>query len=688
MRYNGFVKSIAFILAAITLALAVCSGAGIVFSVGAGLYGQNYDSWYKEYREEEAERLATALAESYATRSLGGFTRQEQQTIGWGNDPRDIGMWRDLTEGSWCYVIIKGNLVCETSFEKSFEGQEKYRFTMTVQYPKKATANEEWDRSYYIYSNHSNEGEWSAEPTVAYDNERCVYTRMEESPEYAVTVYFKEDAITRYNNISLQVCRLLIQMQYILVGVLAGSILVAALCLLWLLRMAGKTEKASPVRPGGLNRLPLDLYGAALAGSCAVLLTYAVELTEEILYRAPFADPLWLILVALMVLGAALCVTAFLFALTAQGKQGIRAVWERSVIGWCCGKLWLVLRWCFKALCKLFGLLPIIWRYLLVAAAMAVIPAFLGLLCIAGHGIVRGFWMLVFFGSICADVGIVLYGAYAFGTLLRGAEKLASGALQTKVSTAFLIGAYRKCGEDLNALGEVSLVAAEKQLKSERMKAELITNVSHDIKTPLTSVINYIDLLQKAENDAQREEYLQVLDRQSQRLKKLIDDLMDMSKASTGNLPVEVTTLDAVEVINQALGEFSDKMAAQSLSVVFTPPAGPVPVQADGKLTWRVMSNILSNVVKYALPGTRVYVDVQQGEDTVSVSFKNISGEPLNVSAQELMERFVRGDASRNTEGSGLGLNIAQSLMQLQKGSLQLVVDGDLFKTILTFPAK
>ena len=177
-----------------------------------------------------------------------------------------------------------------------------------------------------------------------------------------------------------------------------------------------------------------------------------------------------------------------------------------------------------------------------------------------------------------------------------------------------------------------------------------------------------------------------MLDRQSQRLKKLIDDLMEMSKASTGNMTVDVTWINAAEAVNQALGEFGDKLEKAQLYPVFRQPEEPVYMMADGRLVWRVMSNLLSNAVKYALPGTRVYVDLQKLENKVIISMKNISREELNVEADELLERFVRGDASRNTEGSGLGLNIAQSLMELQKGQLQILVDGDLFKVTLIFP--
>lgn len=210
--------------------------------------------------------------------------------------------------------------------------------------------------------------------------------------------------------------------------------------------------------------------------------------------------------------------------------------------------------------------------------------------------------------------------------------------------------------------------------------------MAHDIKTPLTSIINYVDLLQMPHSQEEEQTYLEVLARQSQRLKKLIEDLMDMSKASTGNMTVDIMEIDAVEAVNQALGEFAGKLDAAMLTPMFRHTEPTVPMMADGKLTWRVLSNLLGNAVKYALPGTRLYLDLMTADDKVVLSLKNISREELNVDAGELMERFVRGDDSRNTEGSGLGLNIAKSLMELQKGELELLVDGDLFKVTLIFP--
>ena len=202
----------------------------------------------------------------------------------------------------------------------------------------------------------------------------------------------------------------------------------------------------------------------------------------------------------------------------------------------------------------------------------------------------------------------------------------------------------------------------------------------------LTSIINYADLLQKPHTAEEEMQYLEVLSRQSLQLKKLLEDLMEMSKASTGNMNVEIMELDAVEAINQALGEFADKLDKVRLTPVFRHTAVTVPMMADGRLVWRVLSNLLGNVVKYAMPGTRVYVDLLQVEKDVVISIKNISREELTADAEELMERFVRGDDSRNTEGSGLGLNIAKSLVELQKGQMQLLVDGDLFKVTLIFP--
>ena len=316
------------------------------------------------------------------------------------------------------------------------------------------------------------------------------------------------------------------------------------------------------------------------------------------------------------------------------------------------------------------------WQWLLTGVVM--------LLAVTFALMTRSEGLLVL--SLCISLALILYGASSFGILLEAAKRMGKGDLETQVNDKNLVGSFKEFAGDLNALADVAVVAARNQLKSERMKTELITNVSHDIKTPLTSIINYVDLLQKPHTEEEQEMYLEVLSRQSGQLKKLIEDLMEMSKASTGNMAVDITLVDAVESVNQALGEFSDKLERAQLVPVFRHTEASVAMMADGRLVWRVLSNLLSNTVKYALPGTRVYIDLMEMDGKVVLSLKNISREPLNVSADELLERFVRGDSSRNTEGSGLGLNIALSLMELQKGKLELLVDGDLFKATLIFP--
>lgn len=292
-------------------------------------------------------------------------------------------------------------------------------------------------------------------------------------------------------------------------------------------------------------------------------------------------------------------------------------------------------------------------------------------------------WLLLKF----LEGGIVIHVILSMKTLSAGGKELAAGNLDYKVATDRLYGEFRKHGENLNNLRQGIQHAVEEQMKSERMKTELITNVSHDIKTPLTSIVSYVDLLKKEPMPTdQAREYLNVLDRQAARLKKLIEDLVEASKASTGSLTVHFQPTDVNVLLSQSSGEYQERLAARDLSLVLTPAEEAPWISADGQLLWRVFENLLSNAQKYAMPGTRVYLSCQATEAEVAVTFRNISATPLNISAEELMDRFVRGDAARSTEGSGLGLSIARDLTQLQHGRFDLTIDGDLFKVVLTFP--
>ncbi len=266
-------------------------------------------------------------------------------------------------------------------------------------------------------------------------------------------------------------------------------------------------------------------------------------------------------------------------------------------------------------------------------------------------------------------------------------EKIAGGDTSYQMDVEGLDGKELGIALMINTIGTGLERALQEKVKSERFKADLITNVSHDIKTPLTSIINYIDLLKRERiPDTRVQEYLNVLEQKSQRLKTLTEDLVEASKASSGNLKLEMTRLDLVEMIWQTNGEFEEKYETRHLTLISDLPNESMIIEADGRRLWRVLENLYNNAFKYAMENSRVYTEVTRENDHAYFTIKNVSENPLNISSDELTERFVRGDVSRTTEGSGLGLSIAQSLTKLQGGTFELLIDGDLFKARIGFP--
>ena len=298
-------------------------------------------------------------------------------------------------------------------------------------------------------------------------------------------------------------------------------------------------------------------------------------------------------------------------------------------------------------------------------------------------------WDVIVFFSIKVVEAVVLFIVlFHMERLHEGSKRIAAGDLLTPVDTTKMYWKFKEHGENINKAGDGIALAVKERMKSEHFKTELITNVSHDIKTPLTSIINYVDLIKKEDiSDEKIQGYVEVLDRQSARLKKLIEDLMEASKASTGNLIVSLEECDVEVLLTQIIGEFEERLQKNQLEVVVNKPDYPVKMMADGRHMWRIVDNLLNNACKYSLPNSRVYVSLEQEQNEVIMIFKNISKTALNIPSEELLERFVRGDSSRNTEGSGLGLSIAQSLTELMQGCMKLEIDGDLFKVILRFPA-
>ena len=293
---------------------------------------------------------------------------------------------------------------------------------------------------------------------------------------------------------------------------------------------------------------------------------------------------------------------------------------------------------------------------------------------------------------MAVDVAAMIFAirkADGLDLIMDGLKKISDGELQYKIKTDTLTGKQKVMAEYINNIGSGLDAAVENSLKKERMQTELITNVSHDLKTPLTSIINYVDLM-KRENptDPKIQEYLRILDEKSQRLKVLTEDVVEASKASTGNIKLEMNDIDFVEMVQQVIGEFEEKFQEKNLTMMVHFTDEPSIIYADGQRMWRVLENVFGNVVKYAMEGTRVYAEISNRNKKVTFALKNISAQPLNISADELTERFIRGDVARNTEGSGLGLSIAKSLTELQGGEFKLYLDGDLFKVMITFAAK
>ena len=293
---------------------------------------------------------------------------------------------------------------------------------------------------------------------------------------------------------------------------------------------------------------------------------------------------------------------------------------------------------------------------------------------------------------MAVDVAAIIFAirkADGLDLIMDGLKKISDGELQYKIKTDTLTGKQKVMAEYINNIGSGLDAAVENSLKKERMQTELITNVSHDLKTPLTSIINYVDLM-KRENptDPKIQEYLRILDEKSQRLKVLTEDVVEASKASTGNIKLEMNDIDFVEMVQQVIGEFEEKFQEKNLTMMVHFTDEPSIIYADGQRMWRVLENVFGNVVKYAMEGTRVYAEISNRNKKVTFSLKNISAQSLNISADELTERFIRGDVARNTEGSGLGLSIAKSLTELQGGEFKLYLDGDLFKVMITFAAK
>ena len=454
------------------------------------------------------------------------------------------------------------------------------------------------------------------------------------------------------------------------------SLVLGILAFVALMSAAARRPDTEEVCPGPLYRVPFDLLIALCVGGMLLLGVLADWLTSG--DAATVAAILLLALVgACVVLG--LCMSA-------AGRIKGHTLWRNTLVSACLRFLWCALRLLgrfLRGFGRLLAGIPLVWQ---------------GALGFVGFGILEGIvlglcwpemdnWVIFWLVEKLALFPLLVCLLLQLRRLQKGGEALAAGDLRYQVETRGLVPPLRRHGENLNSIAGGMSAAVEQRLRSERMKTELITNVSHDLKTPLTSIVSYAELIGREEPGSEKiGEYAGVLLRQSERLKRLIEDLVEASKAATGNLEVEPVPCEASVFLTQSLGEYEERLTGAGLTVVTSLPERELTLLVDGRRMWRIFDNLLGNIVKYALSGTRAYFSLEQKEDRAVFTFKNTSREALNVPEEELMERFVRGDKSRSTDGSGLGLSIARSMAEIQGGTLDVVVDGDLFKTILSFP--
>lgn len=465
---------------------------------------------------------------------------------------------------------------------------------------------------------------------------------------------------------------LLVENRNALIWLTAALFVLCLALVIFLLCAAGHKEGVEGIHLNWVDKIPLDLYLVVAILLGAGLFALGIDLSGA---------SWWFMIVLIALLGAALVLLAVSVLMTLSTRFKSGAFWKNTVIYFCLRLLLRMLKAIKAGVSYCAKHLHLYWQAGLIFVGVSLAELFF--LAAFSRSAVVVIWVI----AKLIEAPLLVLIVISLQKLKAGGEALAEGNLNASVDLKHMYGVLRSHGENLNSIAQGMQKAVQQQLKSERFRTDLITNVSHDIKTPLTSIVNYVDLLKKEDVQPEKaKEYIAVLDRQSARLKKLTEDLVEASKASSGTLPVHLEAVDVNVLLSQVSGEYQSRFELCKLEPIVKLSSEDPQILADGKLLWRVFDNLLSNICKYAMPGTRVYFTSEVLDGRVQISFKNISNYPLDITADELLERFVRGDSSRSTEGSGLGLSIAQSLTGLQKGTFDLVVDGDLFKANLSFP--
>lgn len=462
--------------------------------------------------------------------------------------------------------------------------------------------------------------------------------------------------------------------RYLIIAIALFLVVASVTLFVFLMCSAGRRKGEDKIILNGIDKIPFDILLIVVI----LIAAFSFELLFEV-NSSSNTIGIIIVLAILIILNTLLFLLLFM-SFAARYKKG--SWWKNTII-------YIIFKFCFGLIGKIYKLIggfirnfSLLWKVILGLFLVSLGEFVAMVIAYNRGGLILILWILEKFILIPAILLLVMN----LRKLQIGGQKIAEGDLNYTIDTDRMFWDFKRHGENLNSISDGMSRAVNERLKSEKFKTELITNVSHDIKTPLTSIINYVDLVKKeVTEDGTLKGYVDVLERQSARLKKLTEDLVEASKASTGNMTINMEPTEVGLLLTQAVGEYEEKIKNCGLELVLTKPEEEIFILADGRLLWRVFDNLLSNICKYSQPGTRAYLNLEIENNEAVTIFRNVSKYPLNITSDELFERFIRGDSSRNTEGSGLGLSIARSLIELQKGVMELYIDGDLFKVIIKY---
>lgn len=618
---------------------------------------------------------AASIAGAFALAEVGVYTHSKESILGnsiYGevyNDAYDL----------MYYVVDQENPGHYVEHEYSVE-QTNLRYQILspagdVVHTNVAQDNDQWKYDLYYLCGTDEDGFPYFDCYGEYppEGEEAFYTvRLYLDQSFPITD--KYAAIVTFVNLGYQ-----LRYWIYVIGVVA--FLFSAVCFVLLLCVSGRKPNVEELCPGALHPVPIDLLLAGLFLAFGI----GIELTVNIFN---FNEPILDLIIVLFMIAAVNVALGLCMSIATRIKD--HSLLKNTVIWMVCKVVWKAIKWVgrtlktiLRGINRFFLQIPLIWRTVVIVCGISFAELIVIMACWWETDILLIWWIL----EKIVLVPLIFYAALVLRKLQKGGIAIAAGDLNYKVDTKSLLWDFKRHGENLNSISDGMQKAVEERLQSERMKTELITNVSHDIKTPLTSIISYADLIGRESCETEHhQEYAEVLVRKSEHLKRLLDDLVEVSKATTGNLEVNLTACDAGVLLAQVAGEFAQRCETAGLELITNQTEENIHIMADSRRIWRVFENLMQNACKYSLPGSRVYLSLEQKGQQAIFTFRNTSRAALNISPEELMERFVRGDTSRSTEGNGLGLSIARSLTELQNGNMEITIDGDLFKVTLTFP--